>query len=112
METGDRIVRGRIFLRYHEWLLLAADCLAGVRILFRVLGEVSGAEFNRWKQTAAFLFLKAYRACQACFVLFNEGYPHESYIPLRTAFEYLIEMKYLQKFPAELSTRPVRVFRS
>ena len=104
METGNRIIRGQIFLKYNNWLLLAEDCLDVSRLLFRVLGPVKDFDFNVQKKTIAFLFVRVYRACRACFLLFTEGFAHESHIPLRTAFEHLIDMKYLQKFPDEINT--------
>src|SRR6185436_7495346 len=101
METGERITRGQVFIKHQSWLLLAEDTLDVARLLFRVVGPVNDANLDQLKLTTAFLFVRAFRSAHGCCKLFADGYEHESYIPLRTVFEHLVDLSYLERNPSE-----------
>jgi hypothetical protein len=101
METFDRITRGQIALKYPEWLLLADHTLAAARLFFPVLGPVKPDKLDEVKRAILFMHVRSFRAAEACFRLFSDGFAPEAYLPLRTLFEHLVDMRFLSSRPDE-----------
>ena len=80
-------------------MILAENTLDTARLLFTRIGGVDLTKLSRQKRAILFLFVRGFRAAEATVVLFEEGYGPESFLPARTAFEHLVDLRYVQRTP-------------
>jgi hypothetical protein len=103
VDTAERILRGRVYIEHEKWITFGLDVLDAARLSFTAVGPADESGLDSLRRAVLFLSVRAFRAADASFLLFQSGWGHEAFITLRTLFEHLIDLKYLLKNPSTVS---------